>query len=70
MPRRATTSRVIAIRGRCLDCPARWDARNAQALAAQHHDRTHHRTEVEVTTRIEYGTAHVSRHSPAEKELF
>lgn len=67
---RPTSTRVLSVKGGCKQCPARWDAKNAQALAAQHYDRTRHPTYVEVTTRIEYGASATRQTNSAEKELF
>lgn len=67
---RPTSTRVLSVKGGCTQCPARWDTKNAQALAAQHYDRTRHRTFAEVTTRIEYGAATIRQPHSAEKELF
>jgi len=42
----------------CLVCSGRtprWTKANAQALAAQHHDRTGHATWVTIATEIQYG---------------
>lgn len=42
----------------CLVCSGRtprWAKANAQALAAQHHDRTGHATWVTIATEIQYG---------------
>jgi hypothetical protein len=44
----------------CLVCSGRtprWTKANAQALAAQHHDRTGHATWVTIATEIQYGNA-------------
>lgn len=54
---RAMTSHVTGARGGCHRCSASWNGRNALALAAQHHDKTHHPTWAEVTQRTEYGSA-------------
>ena len=39
----------------CDGTTARWTAANAQALAAQHHDRTNHATWVKYDGEIQYG---------------
>jgi hypothetical protein len=43
----------------CFDCwgsDAHWTTKNAQALAARHHDATGHHTWVDVYMGIRYGT--------------
>lgn len=40
----------------CDGTTARWTKANAQALAAQHHDRTGHATWVKIATDIQYGS--------------
>lgn len=52
---RMMSSELVSASGGCDRCSATFDAKNAQALAAQHHDRTKHPTWVETTTRISYG---------------
>lgn len=53
---RATRAGWVACRGSCDGCAAEWTARNAQALAALHHDRTGHVTRVEKVLAVVYGT--------------
>lgn len=46
------------VRAGCFDCHGgepMWTAKNAQGLAAQHHDRTGHTTWVDVYMCIRYG---------------
>ncbi len=58
MTRRLHTSEMIRAQASCDRCSWNVNAKNAQALAAQHHDkRSGHRTTVEITTRITYGGA-------------
>ena len=55
--RRYSVSRDI--RAGCFTCwgsDCKWDAKNAQALAAKHHDATGHVTWVDVGMSIRYGT--------------
>ena len=52
--KRETHIRAVVVAG-CLDCGWSSSAVNAQANAAQHHDRTQHRVRVSVHTVIEYG---------------
>jgi hypothetical protein len=40
----------------CSGRTARWTKANAQALAAQHHDRTGHATWVKIVAEIQYGS--------------
>lgn len=39
----------------CQDCGKRWQTKNAQAVAARHHDSTGHRVAVNIQTYICYG---------------
>jgi hypothetical protein len=41
--------------GGCETCGLNWRTRNAQALAAQHHDRTGHETFCEIWMNWRYG---------------
>ena len=55
--RETSTSRDL--KAGCFVChgtDARWTGPNAQALAAQHHDRTKHQTWCDVYMSIRYGT--------------
>lgn len=54
---RPHTSRLISARAECERCGKTWNGANAQALAAQHYDKTHHVIWVDVTRRVEYGRA-------------
>lgn len=45
----------VSCTGGCYDCGAEWTARNAQGLAAIHHDKTGHSTYVEKVLAITYG---------------
>lgn len=52
---RATqTSRSVT--AGCDRCSIRWTTANAQAVAAQHHDKYGHKTWVEQVLAIQYGT--------------
>lgn len=56
LDRRTATSRDL--RAGCFTCHgviARWTSANAQALAAQHHDRTGHETWCDIAMSIRYG---------------
>jgi hypothetical protein len=56
------TSNVRDLRAGCFVChgaDARWTSANAQALAAQHHDRTGHPTWCDIAMSIRYGRAGV-----------
>lgn len=55
MSKRSHDAKVLSAKAECQQCHWRADAKNAQALAAQHHDRSGHRVRVETTTRIDYG---------------
>ena len=44
------------VRAECLTCGWTCTAKNAQGLAAQHHDRTQHRVTVEINQNITYQT--------------
>lgn len=58
LERRTSTTRVL--RAGCFVCDgdvARWTSANAQALAAQHHDRTGHATWCDIAASIQYGRA-------------
>lgn len=55
MVQRRHTSRMIQARWGCGRCSMGGTSNNAQALAAQHHDKRNHPTWVETTNRIEYG---------------
>ena len=45
------------VRAGCSTCQDRWSGKNAQAVAARHHDKTGHETWVEVVMRVRYGRA-------------
>ncbi|WP_294321549.1 hypothetical protein [uncultured Sphingomonas sp.] len=51
-----TTRHLTAGCSVCHGTDAHWTGPNAQALAAQHHDRTKHHTWCEVHLSIRYGT--------------
>ncbi len=56
LTRRTSTSREL--RAGCYTCHgdrAHWTSANAQALAAQHHDRTGHPTWCDIAASIRYG---------------
>ncbi|WP_230630635.1 hypothetical protein [Sphingomonas sp. Leaf37] len=58
LTRRTATSRDL--RAGCFVCHgvrARWTSANAQALAAQHHDRTGHPTWCDIALSVRYGRA-------------
>lgn len=61
MVQRRHTSRMIQARWGCGRCAMGGTSNNAQALAAQHHDKRNHPTWVETTNRIEYGGASGTR---------
>lgn len=42
-------------RAGCYDCDASWDGKNAQGVAARHHDKTGHYAWVEIETIVLYG---------------
>jgi hypothetical protein len=52
---RTMSSELVSARGGCERCSKTFDARNAQPLAAQHHDKTGHPTWVEKVERVYYG---------------
>lgn len=61
MKKRVTTTDRLVSAG-CLDCGkpgAMWTGGNAQAVAARHHDRSGHRTWVNVYMKIRYGAVPV-----------
>lgn len=49
------------VRAGCEQCGKRWDAPNAQGVAARHHDATGHKTWVEVEMHITYGGSLAAR---------
>lgn len=54
--------------GGCFDCwgsEGKWFRGNAQGLAVQHHDRTGHRTWVDIGVMIQYG----EKKEEGQKEL-
>lgn len=55
MSRRPTTSQLIEARAECQRCPWSGNAKNAQALAAKHFDKTGHRVIVTINNQIIYG---------------
>lgn len=57
MPRRQHHSEIVSIKAECQRCTWTADAKNAQALAAQHHDQKGHRVEVVTTTKLIYGAS-------------
>lgn len=67
MARRTHQHEIIRAVAKCDRCTFSVQGKNAQALAAQHHDRKHHRTHVEITTRITYG-AQFGATSKGEKQ--
>jgi hypothetical protein len=56
MPRRVHSSTLLSARAGCDRCAWTVMGANAQGLAAQHHDKKHHPTHVEITTLIRYGS--------------
>lgn len=60
--------KLIAGCFRCFGSTAMWHASNAQALAAQHHDKTGHTTWAEVTMTIQYGDD-AGKADPAQEKL-
>lgn len=55
MTERKTRAGVVHIEAHCDACDFAQYARNAQGLAAQHHDKTGHTVRVEKVTHITYG---------------
>jgi hypothetical protein len=55
---RQTKATVESVIAQCLACDWGSEARNAQANAARHHDRTGHTVRVSVETLITYGDPH------------
>lgn len=51
------------VRAGCRNCQARWSGKNAQAVAAKHHDATGHETWVEVNMAITYGGRRPDSHT-------
>lgn len=66
---RQTSSQLISAHGGCDRCNAKWTAKNAQALAAQHHDNTQHPVWVERTDIIRYGVAGVRQTKSEQRKL-
>ena len=56
MTRRQHSASIVKIIAECQRCNFRAETKNAQALAAQHHDKHGHRVEVSITTKIVYGS--------------
>jgi hypothetical protein len=54
---RPTTSQLVSAAARCQRCAWSCDARNAQALGAQHHDQKRHPVVIDKHERITYGAA-------------
>jgi hypothetical protein len=52
---RMMSSELVSASGGCDRCSVTFEARNAQPLAAKHHDKTGHPTWVEKVERIYYG---------------
>lgn len=48
---------IVEAHGGCDRCAAKFDGKNALAVAALHHDRTRHPVWVEQTQRTHYGDA-------------
>lgn len=59
MRRTRTVRDVIAGCMQCRGTEAMWNAPNAQAVAAKHHDKTGHETWVDVNLMIRYGDSGV-----------
>jgi hypothetical protein len=55
MSYRPTASKLIEARAECQRCPWSGDAKNAQALAAKHFDKTGHRVIVTIKNQVIYG---------------
>ena len=53
----------------CWGSEAHWQTKNAQALAARHHDATGHETWVDVNMSIRYGDSSRSV-DPRQEKLF
>lgn len=60
------TATTTAVRAACLRCHWTATEANAQGIAAQHHDRTGHPVNVELTRIITYGDPSAA---PAGQEL-
>lgn len=59
MRTRLQSTRIVENKAGCYTCHGgntEWTAANAKALAAQHHDKTGHRTWAQNTSRTEYGS--------------
>lgn len=69
MTRRSHSSELVQAKWGCERCTAGGIASNAQATAAQHHDKRGHRTWVETTMRITYGAVSGSKASDQRSML-
>lgn len=52
---RPTRTELVSVHARCERCAISLDAKNAQALAAKHHDKTGHTIKVRRVEEIVYG---------------
>lgn len=52
---------VVSVKAGCNGCATIWTAKNAFALAAQHHEATRHVTWAEQTLKTTYGGAGVKQ---------
>lgn len=59
MPR-PHTAQLLEARAECQRCAWKVDGKNAQALAAQHHDKHRHPVRVTTTMEIVYGVSAAS----------
>ena len=71
MANRVHNSELVSAVVTCDRCAFNARGKNAQALAAQHHDKNGHRTHVEITTRITYGASFgATRQAQKQKDMF
>jgi hypothetical protein len=66
---RVSRTVIVEARGECDRCAAKFDGKNALAVAALHHDRTHHPVWVEQTQRTHYGESGNQRASSEQGKM-
>lgn len=57
MANRPTRTGLLAVLAHCVNCEWEVESRNGLGLAAQHHDRTGHEVQVEISRVVIYGGA-------------
>lgn len=70
MARRFHSSDLTRAEWGCERCTKGGHSKNAQALAAKHHDKTGHPSWAELTTRVQYGTISGSKKDTGNQRSF